>query len=150
MRSSNMQIAKDFDPKLNSKRLAVQFMQQPLNANIVTFTPENESQTRLLRVEVLTGVRFVEVDQIDGSDDEVISAPQDDVEPHVKAELKATFIAEYALTCDDLSQDAINEFSKKNAGFHIWPYWREYLHTTCSRCNLPPVVVPMYQITNNP
>ena len=50
-------------------------------------------------------------------------------------------------------QDALEHFALRNASFHVWPYWREYLANQCRRMNLPPVMLPMRQFaspTDNP
>lgn len=148
MRNSNMQIADGFDPIFSQQELAVQFMQRPLKAETADLTSEDGDHFKLLRVEVIMGVRFVDADAATSTDD-TTDIEDDAAQQTVKAELSSNFVAEYLITCEELSQEAINEFSQSNAGFHIWPYWREYLHTMCNRCKLPPVVMPMYQVSNN-
>jgi len=41
---------------------------------------------------------------------------------------------------------ALDEFARYNVGYHVWPYWREYVQGTCARLGIPPVPVPMYRI----
>lgn len=65
----------------------------------------------------------------------------------VAAEISALFIAEYAIVGDgDLSPESLEEFGRVNAPFNVWPYWREYCQSTCSRMALPVTVIPMLTI----
>ena len=63
------------------------------------------------------------------------------------SEIVAHFASEYAITCDEfLTEDAITEFGRINVPHQVWPYWREYCQSTCSRMSLPVSVLPMYVI----
>jgi hypothetical protein len=45
----------------------------------------------------------------------------------------------------ELDQEHIDEFSAENVGFHVWPYWREYVQSTCSRLGAPNAFeIPLY------
>ena len=44
------------------------------------------------------------------------------------------------------SDDQIVAFSKTNGVFNAWPYWREYLHSTCARIGIAPTTVPALTI----
>jgi len=62
-------------------------------------------------------------------------------------EIVAIFVSEYAINCDEeLPQDAIFEFGRINVPHQIWPYWREYCHSTCARMSLPVSILPMFVI----
>ncbi|WOG27802.1 hypothetical protein [Endozoicomonas sp. 8E] len=54
-----------------------------------------------------------------------------------KALIEATFVAEYKVADVELSEEAIKEFALRNVMFNVWPYWQEYLTSTCSRMELP-------------
>jgi hypothetical protein len=42
--------------------------------------------------------------------------------------------------------DVLDEFARINAVFNAWPYWREYVQSTTSRMNLPPMVLPVMRV----
>lgn len=91
------------------------------------FDAGNEEQ--LLRVMVIMGVRWI-----------APSEQQDGTEPDVKALIEAEFIAEYRFTAS-LPNECLDEFAQKKAGYHIWPYWREYLMSQSERLRLPRVML---------
>jgi hypothetical protein len=96
---------------------------------------EIEGDGKLLQVQVLLGARWV------------LSAPEG-AEPEVKAFIEAEFIAEYRFTTE-IVQVGIDEFSQKNASYHVWPYWREYLAAQTERLRLPRVVLPVMQLPHH-
>ncbi|MEI4551345.1 hypothetical protein [Pseudoalteromonas spongiae] len=77
------------------------------------------------------GIRLVE-DELEQSDD---------LTPFV--EIKSTFCAKYEST-KKLTQEQMEAFSEKNVGYNIWPFWREYVQSTCMRLNINPIEVPLY------
>ncbi|WP_305457925.1 hypothetical protein [Photobacterium leiognathi] len=77
------------------------------------------------------GIRLVD-DQIE---------QDEDVTPLV--EIKGTFSAKYE-SPERLTQEQIEAFSEKNVGFNVWPYWREYVQSSCMRLNIEPIEVPLY------
>ncbi|MCG5514334.1 hypothetical protein [Ectothiorhodospira shaposhnikovii] len=75
------------------------------------------------------------------------TAPVD--EEDVYLEITADFCAEYDIRDgieDETLQPALEEFSRYNVGYHIWPYWREYVQGTCARMGIPPIPIPMYML----
>lgn len=67
----------------------------------------------------------------------------DDLEPAI--EFKATYLADYAVK-ESLEQEEVDSFAEQHVGFHIWPYWREFVQSSCARLGLPPLVVQPYVI----
>lgn len=130
LRNTMASCVDDFDPKYSSNlaNFTLQQMQLVRQSTVV----EVEGDGRLLRVYMLLGTRWVE-------------PLQDAEEPKVRAVIEAEFVAEYRIT-DALAQDCIDEFAKKNAGYHVWPYWREYLASQCERLRLPRLVLPAVQL----
>lgn len=123
----------DFDPKYNAdfESLLMQSKHHVKQSVVV----ELDSQEKLLRVFIEFGARWV---------DENI---QDDINA-VKVLIEAEFIAEYSMK-EMLEKTSIDEFSLKNASYHIWPYWRELLSSQCDRMHLPRAVLPMVQLAHN-
>lgn len=60
-------------------------------------------------------------------------------------EITADFDAEYVST-EELKSTDIDDFSSNNVGYHVWPYWREYVQSTVGRMDLPSTLirVPFY------
>lgn len=102
---------------------------------------QDKKKVKLIRIHLSAGLRFISA----GLSEEIEKNPAE-LEKHVRAEITASFIAEYQLTCDNLEQEAIEEFAKVNAGFNVWPYWREYVQNLCSRMHLPIAILPLYQV----
>jgi len=89
----------------------------------------------LVRVFIELGIRLV--DPVDESED-----------TSVKAIIEGEFVAEY-ISDEEPVEDCINEYALKNASFHVWPYWREYLMSQCTRMHLPRLVLPTVQFAQN-
>ena len=96
---------------------------------------ENNSQ-KLVLFTIETGFRFVteQNSESDESDDSNVFGA-------VLADFRAAYIAS-----EDLDLDCLNEFGQRNALFHVWPYWRELVQSTCARFGFPQIVLPMYQV----
>ncbi|HGM5834611.1 TPA: hypothetical protein ACKP36_003031 [Serratia marcescens] len=60
--------------------------------------------------------------------------------------IEATFEAIYQAK-KELEKNELEAFSAKNVGYNVWPYWREYLQSTCSRVGVNPIKVPFYHMT---
>lgn len=71
----------------------------------------------------------------------------------VRLEITAEFGAHYRLRPDvDVTKlgSALEEFGKYNVGFHVWPYWREYVQSTCARLGIPTIPIRMYSLPKAP
>jgi len=60
-------------------------------------------------------------------------------------EVQATFNAVYR-SREQLSQDSVKEFSEQHVGYHVWPYWREFVQSSCTRLGVAPIRIPLYRI----
>lgn len=137
-------IQKGFDPKISGQTLVVQtrFAPERIDEVDAELSIEQEAnKIKLIRIHLAAGLRFVAPEL----SEEIQNNPTE-IEKHVKAEIAASFIAEYQLKCDNLEREAIEEFAKVNAGFNVWPYWREYVQNMCSRMHLPIAILPLYQV----
>jgi len=122
----------DFDPKynVNIEGLAVQLKHFVKQSMLVAVDDQE-----MLRVFVELGARWLDEKE------------QDEAKA-VKVLIEAEFVAEYLLK-ETLDKASIDEFSLKNASYHIWPYWRELLTNQCARMRLPCVTVPTIQLADN-
>ncbi len=48
------------------------------------------------------------------------------------------------------SKSKLDEFARKNGAFNAWPYWREYIHNTLARMEIPSIVIPPYHYGRGP
>lgn len=147
LRDTRATLNKDFDPKIAGQQLDTMLRfgaerVDQVDAEQVAGVEETKQTFKLVRIHLAAGLRFVTA----GLGEDVHSNP-DEMSKQVKAEITATYIAEYRVTCNDLDLDAVQEFAQRNAGYHVWPYWREYVQSVCGRMHLPAVIMPMFQFT---
>lgn len=129
VKSCEAKCTDDFDPKSTElDTLLVQQMHVVHRSELVDIDGDGQ----LIRIYIRLGTRWVN--------------PKENSDPDIKAFVEADFIVEYQLTAE-LEQAAIDEFALKNASYHVWPYWREFLSTQCERLRLPRVVLPTVQFS---
>ena len=59
-------------------------------------------------------------------------------------ELRCSFLLDYSLPPDSAAKPSeIRAFAKSNAVFNGWPYFREFVQSTCARLGLAPPPVPL-------
>lgn len=69
---------------------------------------------------------------------------ESDDDQRVMLSIESIFEAFY--TSDiQLSKEELEAFAGRNVGFNVWPYWREYLQSTCTRMGVNPIAVPFYK-----
>ncbi|NCC36025.1 MAG: preprotein translocase subunit SecB [Chloroflexia bacterium] len=131
-------LAEGFEPKLvDAGELIAQHKQVVAQATLGEVSDGDERLHYLFRVYLDLGMRLVPK--------AATEQPQEEHEPEVLACTEATFVAEYR--CDqELDEEALRVFSQRNAGYHIWPFWREYLVSQCDRLRLPRVMVPTIRV----
>lgn len=99
---------------------------------IMKYFHDESNQPRFLALEYTFGKRVVRGDQDSESDSEVL------------LEIAANFSANYLIDKDaPPSKEAVQVFVEQNGLFHVWPYWREYVQSSCSRIGVPPIPVEM-------
>lgn len=49
----------------------------------------------------------------------------------------------------ELEKEELQAFAARNVGYNVWPYWREYLQSTCNRMGITPIKVPFYYEKNS-
>lgn len=131
IRSIESFIADDIIPEqIDSLDLERQEFQSP--KRYIQYQLKNDnSETQEVRYEYIIGTRLIK--------------PTTDEEGDVKTifELKTVFEARYQSKID-ISDESLKEFGIHNVGFHVWPYWRELLQSTCLRMGITPLEVKMY------
>ena len=144
MRASQASLSEDFDPKydIGAQALIIQLKHVVTQSQVLEVEDGEETQ-QIFRVFVDLGARWVEA----GSEEQGDTG-KTVPESLVKAQIEATLIAEYALT-DHPEKESLDAFALKNASYHVWPYWREFLSSQSHRMGLPKVVVPTIQVAHN-
>lgn len=60
-------------------------------------------------------------------------------------EVFAAYSIQYDLAnTPSVSQEVLDAFGRINATFNLTAYWREFVHSCCSRAGVPPMPVPPY------
>ncbi len=137
LRTTHAQLADDFEPKYDPQldTLEIQFRHAVTQFSILKLEQEGEDSISLFRVFIELGARWLVPDSAsDGNEGE-----------RARATVTGTMVAEYEMTYDPGSE-ALTSFAKRNASYHVWPYWREFLASQCLRMNLPKIMLPAVQL----
>jgi hypothetical protein len=131
-------MAEDFDPKFpQAGHYIAQHKHHVARATFGELTDDDTPQAGyLFRVYLDLGLRLLPA--------ESGVSPDDDTTTHdsgVAASIEATFVAEYVSAVDP-GEAAINAFALRNASYHVWPFWREFVVNHCERMRLPRVMIP--------
>ncbi len=138
-RSLNVSVRDDFDSSSEPAELVVQWRHNLKKISVTEMHgPEGEkdSTQRQVLFTIETGLRYVTDPEAD---------PNDIDESAIGVEILADFRVTYSAG-EELDQECLEEFGNTNALYHVWPYWRELIQSTCARFGLPPMVLPMYQL----
>ncbi len=108
---------------------------------------DNSDGSKLFRVHLDLGFRWG-VDKSKSSLEPTDAPDADESEFEELGRIEAKYVAEYEVT-EDLSQECLDVFALRNASYHVWPYWREYVTSSCARMNVPKLVLPTIQPAQN-
>ncbi|MDT0619915.1 hypothetical protein RM531_15715 [Salinisphaera sp. P385] len=142
-------LADEFEPQYSPgiEHMEVAWKHNVMQSQVATLEADTGETQLLFRVMVELGMRLNIPASSNGTSlPEVPDKAAD--EPLVCACVEARFVAEYAMQ-EDFEEEAKRAFALNNASYHIWPYWREYLMSQCTRMNLPKVTVPAVQFSRN-
>ena len=134
------------DPKYLSGLEALELQTAMHVANIETVTIDGVPNT-VLRVYINYGARWLSDEVVYFDDDETIPVEKNENGRIINAVIEAKFIAEYILT-EMVSEEEISVFSRDYVPLEIWPYWREYLGSQCTRMHLNGVKMPTAKVGN--
>jgi len=148
LHSSEAKIQNNFDPLIPNQELIGQFNINTKLCNKKELLDDNGVKHTFLVYQIEARMRYlkgpIQEEMKDSLENEEL------LEKLVAAEIVAVFTAEYAIKCEEeLPHDAILEFGRINVPHQIWPYWREYSHSTCSRMSLPVSILPMFSINKS-
>ncbi|MGC9454824.1 MAG: hypothetical protein ACP5HU_08150 [Phycisphaerae bacterium] len=78
------------------------------------------------------------------------AVPLDQEPADVAVRITVTF--ELTYRCEavgGLSDEALEAFGKINGVYNAWPYWREFVHSTTVRMGLPPLIIPVFRLSDH-
>lgn len=148
-RASMSRLANDYFPRGDGDdEVAIQYKHNVIRSEVLAKEDQSSNDPYLFRVFIELGVRWCDgKDQVlDGQEEHPIGEKDG---PEQLGIIEASYIAEYRLTDKDLEQDALDEFALNNASYHVWPYFREFVTTQCSRMSSPRITMPMVQFAIN-
>lgn len=68
-------------------------------------------------------------------------------EKELQAEVRGTFELSYRLPEDErFSSEELAAFGRINGVFNAWPYWRELVHASLARMDMPTLTVPVFRL----
>ncbi|HDM8216520.1 TPA: hypothetical protein P0E31_001213 [Vibrio campbellii] len=105
---------------------------------------EDDQPDEIIRFHFTSGIRFVSTSDREAYDAGEIE--ESDITPYI--EMKATFVVDYK-SQDNLTQEELKAFSKQHVAFHAWPYWREFIQSTCARLGISPIALPALRIKSD-
>ena len=91
----------------------------------------------LYKLYTVIGIRFLSDEDVKNED------PDEEVEPLL--EIKSEFVAQYESPCE-LSEEEITQFGQNHVFYHVWPYWREVLQSSCARLGISPITIPPLRV----
>ena len=149
LHSTEAKIYNGFDPLMPNQELVGQYGISIKSCHVKELQDEESGAThKLLVYQTEAGMRYLKGPVSDELKENLESEEQ--LDKLIAAEITAVFVSEYVIKCDEeLPQDAILEFGRINVPHQIWPYWREYCHSTCARMSLPVSILPMFAINKS-
>jgi hypothetical protein len=143
LQSTDVRMCNGFDPLIPNQELVGQYNITPKSCCVKELQAEdNDVKHKFLSYQTEARMRYLKAP----IPDELKNNPENDalLENLIAVEIVAVFTSEYTIKCtEDLPEDAILEFGRLNVPHQVWPYWREYCHSTCARMSLPVSILPM-------
>lgn len=148
LRSTNALIYNGFDPLIANQELIGQFNISTKSFSYKEIQDELGNKNKVLIYNTEARMRYIKGPF---SDDLKESADTGDISSElIAAEIVAEFTSEYFIkNNNELASEAVLEFGRVNVPHQVWPYWREYCHSTCSRMSLPVTILPMFAINKS-
>jgi hypothetical protein len=61
--------------------------------------------------------------------------------------IEAVFAARYSISNKiEITERDLESFAHTISLLHVWPYWREFVHSMSCRMGLPPITIPLFKI----
>ena len=132
--SVSAELGEAFDPKalaIDDASCQLQFKHIVKQSNVLEYSNPGDSAT-VFRVYIEVGIRLLYNKDLEVSDDPIL-------------QIEATYCVDYRITEEGLQtdQEALDAFALNNASYHLWPFWREFVMSQCSRMNVPKIPLPL-------
>ncbi len=128
---------KNFHPSMFSNLDEVEYQsRKEIKYKKAKFTDELDNIQHLLVVEAVLGIRAAHPTT---EEDQSTEKPSS----NAIYTLEAAFRAEYSMAEDNISEEAIKEFSLYNGLHTIWPFWRQFVFDMIPRARLPIPEIPL-------
>lgn len=145
LRSATMVVSEAYDHRSGlSESVSAQF-RHVVEKSEVLISENGEEAKRYFRVHLDLGYRWGE--EAPNVSDAQSEQPETDRFSEL-GRIEGKYIAEYEIK-EELSEECLDAFALKNASYHVWPYWREFVASACLRLNVPKQVLPTVQLAHN-
>ena len=141
--SSEIYSSEEFSPMRSEMNIQVQMRAAFTGFRVIEGT--EDFPLALLQLHYDLGVRAV----TETRSKEESSDSEDETPPIVwvvEAKMFAQYREDSADALSELSQESIEGFGQANALYHVWPYWREFVHSSLDRMRMPVIAVPMFRL----
>lgn len=131
----------ELNDEIDAEEFDDEYLNHPQELRFVRKIRQFESEGDnhwLYKLNAVIGIRFISDEE--NSDE---NAEDDSIEPLL--EIRAEFVAQYECPCE-LSMEEINQFSERHVYYHVWPYWREVLQSSCARLGIQPIIIPPLRV----
>lgn len=148
LRKSTLSVSDAFEYRcVDAESIYSQSRHTVERSDVLVAENEGEDKKRLFRVHLDLGFRWGSAEAAPGAQ---LVTEDDDQRLGFEelGRIEAKYVAEYEIM-GDLSQDCLDAFALQNASYHVWPYWREFIASSCSRMNVPKQTLPTMQPAQN-
>lgn len=136
LRSCEIRSNDEFEVGFFEGRFENQLRHSPVKFMRLDGVDENGGSIKCVRYVIEFGWRVVSHDE-----------SQEATEPspsNTAFETIARFNVDYSVKAD-VDDESLNAFLK-NAVHNAWPYWREFVQSTCARAGIPVVEIPPFRL----
>lgn len=153
MRGCNVVVADNFEHRGQDRDYDHQYRNNVEQIAVLEPVDEShaESASTFVRVQFHFGFRWgvkSQKDSVDASASTESAHEVREVGFQESGRIEGTFVSEYTMD-KPVSSEAIQEFSLHYACHQVWPFWREFVVSMCSRLNVPKPSIPMSQLPHN-
>ncbi|TFH72253.1 preprotein translocase subunit SecB [Gammaproteobacteria bacterium LSUCC0112] len=132
--SASAALGEAFDSKvsvLDEASCQLQFKHVVKQSNVLNYRNSGDT-VNVFRVFIDVGVRLLINKDSEVGEDPIL-------------QIEATYCVDYRITQASLQtdQEALDAFALENASYHLWPFWREFVMSQCSRMNVPKIPLPL-------
>lgn len=134
LRKSDVSFNEDYDSDFElTADHNIQTFSSVHSVKCVEFIEQSNPENKKWEYRILhrSGIRVVE--DLNTEDDEASEV----VVFEIRANFELTYVA-----FNEVVKEEMDAFVEKNVTFNVWPFWREYIQSTCLRMNVQPLPLP--------